>query len=378
MTRREKVLAMCLGGTLSGVAFFTLVNWAVIGPFKSVKQQIAAERERQRNLNEQLKRLTQVEREWQEKWTARTLAADPKEAQRRFREDMHRLLARHGLREPKVSPGTFVKYKNGSVGVPLTVSATGTLKEVLGYLCDFYRRDYLARLDKVRITADQSIVGEVNLPRRRGLVRSTRAPALTKREASIGPDGPELKLTVSAITLVLPKLPGLEHPVMQEITELEDGRLLRKREEYNLILDKNLFMPYQEKPAAVAQDQPVTQPSRPAVPATRPLPPPVDPRPGADQQFVRGTVSLDGEQVAYVVDERQRDQPPRQYHLDEPIDDGTLILIHPQGLVVRVRQPDGRTVDYVYPLGASFRDREELDCEAHPEICEAMQREIIS
>ncbi len=372
MTRREKVLAWCVGGGLGGLALVYMVNWAVLRPFQNVRDQIKEEHRRSRSLRTAFQQVENIEDEWK-KLGARTLADDPQDSQRRFQEDMQKLLALHGLRDTKVAPGAFVTYKDGSHGVPLTIGAAGTLKEILGFLCDFYGRDYLARLDKVRITADQGVLGDVNTSRpRAGGSRPGRSPAPgSRREQQFGPDGPVLKLNVSAVTLVLPKLRGFDGPAETEIIELTGGgRLQRERAAYNAILDRNPFMPYQEKALVVAP--PPTQPTHEQAPVTPTAPPVVDPRVGADQKFVRVTTCLDGEPTAYVYDEQRRDQPPDKFFLDDRIDDGRLLLILPRGLVVRVG-----TQDYFYPLGKSFKDREELDPDAQPEIWEALRQETV-
>jgi hypothetical protein len=369
MTRREKIMALCVGGALGGLALSYVVNWAVVRPFHNVRDQIAAEHRRSHNLQTTFQQVENIEDEWK-KLAARTLANDVREAQRRFQEDMQHLLALHGLRDTKVAPGAFLTYKDGSHGVPLIISAAGTLKEILGFLCDFYCRDYLARLDQVRISADQGVLGDVNTNRQRtGGARHGRpgSPPGGRREQQFGPDGPVLKLNVSAVTLVLPKLRGIDCPAESEIVELPGGRLQRERAAYNAILDRNPFLPYQEK--VVAYTGPTSQPQH---DGPSPPPPPPPPPDGRDQKFVRVTTCLDGEPMAYVYDEQRRDQPPDKYYLDDPIDDGRLLLILPRGLVVRVGAED-----YFYPLGKSFRDREKLTADDQPEIWEALRQETV-
>ena len=75
---------------------------------------------------------------------------------------------------------------------------------------------------------------------------------------------------------------------------------------------------------------------------------------------------------AVVIDQQQRDKAPQKYGLDEQFDDGTLILILPKGVVVRT---GGK--DYFYPLGKSFRDREEVSADTHPEVWKALRAEFV-
>lgn len=377
MTQRERVLAICVGGTLGGLALVWVVRAAVVQPLRSVTNSIKVERGRQLKLEKRLRDLRHVEKDWQD-WTARTLSDDRKLAQRRFREDMHKLLERHGFANTKVGSGAFVTRKNGSVEVPLSINATGTLRQVVGFMCDFYRRDYLARLEKVTLTAEQSVISSVNPSGRRSGPSGPRdqggSSRLRRSAREIGPDGPELKVVISARTLVLPELDKIEHPVTEEIVEMPQGRLRHELVAYNQILDDNLFKPY--KPT------PVVQRTLPTTQEVDPGPVPVvarDPREGADQQFLVATVSLNGQMEAYVLDKRHGGEATTKYHLDETLDDGKLVLIHRRGLVVGVEE-NGRTKNYFYPLRypepASFADREELTWESHPEVWGALQREF--
>lgn len=368
MTRREKVLAICVGGALGGLALAMIVRWTVVEPYKAIQKQITDEQKRQKDLRAELRNLQPVDAKWEE-LTSRTFSADPQEAQRRFREDMHMLLERHGLKSAKVSPGAFVRYKDESTGVPLTISASGSLKAIVGFLCDFYRRDYLARLDKVRISAEQAVIADVNSTRGRGGGARPGRGGAARREAATGPDGPELKLNVSAVALVLPQLPMMGHPVLpDEIPERERGRLAEDLPAYKTIFERSLFVPYTPRVAATPPAE-TTKPAHVAEvpPSTEP------PKPDPDaQKYVCGTTRLNGELIAYVLDEARRDQRPSEYRLDQPIHDGTLLLVVPEGIVVRA---NGK--DYFYPLGKKFAEREVLDADAHPEVWEAFQRAFL-
>jgi hypothetical protein len=381
MTRREKIMAVGVAGTVGALGLVMLARWAVVEPFRTVRAQITEESKRAQRLRANLEKLDVVADKWRG-LTGRTFSEDPKEAQQLFREDVQQLLVeRHGLKNAKLSPGTFVKYKDGSTGVPLRIDATGTLNQITGFLCDFYRRDYLARLDKVRITADQAVISNVNAPPRGGARSTPRTRGKGERTEpappapaglEIGPDGPELKLNVSAVTLVLPKFKSLEHPVLgREVTDLEHGRLLRDLSEYNVVFQHNLFAPYRERPPVVATPTPTTQPK---VEEHRPAPPPPPTRVGADQKVVICTTTLNGRPLTYVLDKAGGAAPVSKFYLDEAIDDGTLRLILPRGLVVGVPQPAGGEQDYFYPLGKSFADREGVTAESHPEVVEALAR----
>jgi hypothetical protein len=389
MTRREKVLGFGVAGTLGGLALVMLVRWFVLEPFTTVRKDITDEAQRARRLHASLEQLDRVEDKWYG-LTKRTFSEDPKEAQQRFREDLQQLLVeRHGMTQAKISPGTFVRYKDGSTGVPLTINATGTLNQIVGFLCDFYRRDYLARLDKVRIQADMNVISNANtLPRERPTApkssRSKNPPAPATAGGpgtNFGPDGPELKLNISAVTLVLPRMKDMEHPVTDAaLPELEHGRLLRELPDYNLVFTINPFMPYRKEEKIVVTPPPETAPAPPSH-VEAPLPPPPPPlaptRVGADQQIVVCTTALNGQPLTYVLDKSNTDTPVKKYFLDDVIDDGTLLLILPRGLVVAARQPDGREHNFFYPLGRTFSDREEVNPDSHPEVVAALEEAFV-
>jgi hypothetical protein len=373
MTRREKMMALCVAGVLGSFGLLNVLRWAVVAPFKVIEGRISDERGRRAKLDARLRDVADVEQKWAE-LTGRTLSGDANAAEARFREDMRRLLDLHGLDEPKVSPGAHIRYKNGAFGVPLTISATGTLKEVAGFLSDVRARDYLVRLEKVRLTSDLSVITSINNPR--PVPTSTRpstggrpAPRGRSGGGSLGLEGPELKLSISAMTLVLPKLPGVTHG------EASDTRPTTKRGSESSVVqrvcDNNLFKPWQPPPAVV-----VNVPTTRETPATKPTTTVVvDPRRDADKLVVVGTVSLNDEPAALVRDDREKTQPVKEYYLDDEIDDGTLLLICPEGLVVEVQEGGGET-KYFYPLGANFASREVLSPESHPEVWQELQREF--
>ena len=389
MTRRERTLALCVAGALGAFGLYKagrLVLWA---PVEAQRAGLVREQARAVRLQNRLKEFERAELEWQT-LTRRTLSTDPTDAQRRFREDIQELLEVHGLRNPKVTPGNFAKRKNEFVDVPLTITASGTLKEIVGFLTDFYRRDYLARLDKVTLAADQSVVGNVNNPRRRpGGTRRGRnsgadaaAPAaeVPPAEPLYGPEGPLLRVNITAVTLVLPVIKGVPHPVMETIGPTADaGPLGHELAAYNQIVDRNLFKPW-EAPRPVAPPPPPTTDVAvgPQPPPPPPTPPPANLRPNADKYKLVATTSLRGERMACVLDETVVERVEvKRFRLDEPVDDGTLVLVHPSGIVVRTVE-GGHPTDFFYRLGTTFAERQQLDPVEHADVYEALEAELPS
>ncbi len=391
MTRRERTLALCVAGALGAFGLYKagrLVLWA---PLEAQRAGLDREQARAVRLQNRLREFERAEDDWQA-LTRRTLSTDPTDAQRRFREDIQELLEVHGLRNPKVTPGNFAKRKNEFVDVPLTITASGTLQEIVGFLTDFYRRDYLARLDKVTLAADQSVVGNINNPRRRpggtrrgrtgGADAAAAAPAAESLppEPLYGPEGPLLRVNITAVTLVLPVIKGVPHPVMEKIGPTADaGQLSYELAAYNQIVDHNLFKPW-EAPRPVVTPPPAPpdvavgpQPTPPPPP-----PPPANPRPNADKYKLVATTSLRGQRMACVLDETVLERVEvKRFRLDEPVDDGTLVLVHPSGIVVRAVE-GGHPTDFFYRLGTTFAERQHLDPVEHADVYEALEAELPS
>jgi hypothetical protein len=185
-----------------------------------------------------------------------------------------------------------------------------------------------------------------------------------------------LNVSLLASTLVLPQLWIGDTPVPQPTAEEagEEGdepvqRLPRPREEYARIWETNIFKLYQEPPAKQVTPVAVKQPeSDQETPKDVTQPPP--PRPN---KYVAAATCTFGSLAVYV---RERDDPgsvPEKVEINQPVDDGTLVLVVPDGMVVQVSERHGSTTAmkyYFYPLGKdySFQDRRELNAREYPEI----------
>jgi len=254
--------------------------------------------------------------------------------------------------------------------------ARGTLQQLVNFLCDFYRRGYLARIDQINVTADDVLArgGASTASRVRPGRRATPGAVQTQTPTTptVGPEGPQLAISFSASALVLPLIGGIEsqpHPDPLAPPPQERGRLPRTPQEYSTIWQKSLFRPYQEPPR-VATSQPATAPARvaeTAVPAQPPPPPPA-PRP---RKGVVAVSARSGRLEVGVRDLDRREQPLEWYGINDPIDDGTLVLVNHRGIVVAVEENHGGRREYVYyfyKLGSSFEERQRVDPQQHPEI----------
>jgi hypothetical protein len=131
---------------------------------------------------------------------------------------------------------------------------------------------------------------------------------------------------------------------------------------------QNYVPPRPPKPPVVVEAPEDGGPEKPSV-----VRPPVNRRPDADKLRVIGTAALDGEPVVYVQNTQKLTEPPAKHHLGDKVDDGEVVLIHPTGMVVRAtdeKRPAGRTreIDYFYPLGGTFKERERLEADEHPDV----------
>ncbi|MBK9118560.1 MAG: hypothetical protein IPM18_03010 [Phycisphaerales bacterium] len=375
MTQRERILALCLVGVLGFLGVAVVVDRALIKPMRNLQSNIQVAEERRDELDRELARLAAQERRWRE-LTRRTFSADEREAQQRFREELQALLEKHGMTDVRVTPLMRNARQRGLVEMPVMVTARGPLNSVVGFLCDFYQRGYLARIDRLTLGADPAVISEYNAAATRA--RTTNTPRGRGRTGSgANAAGPELSINMTAVTVVLERQKGLDHPVLPaELGETNGTRLLRPVDAYDLIVDRNPFRPYEPPPPTPLVRDPEPGPVVVAPPPERHPEPVVVPPPPPPDAIVSGIESWEGQRVAYVLfDPRTGTAQLRPVYEGASLFDGggTVILIHRDGLVARVEK-DGEVRDYFYARGSNFRDREELSAIQHPSVWAALQR----
>lgn len=376
MNQREKVLAGCLVGTLVGFGGYRVVKSWVIEPGRQLVKDIADERGRKDRLEVQLNSVDKIVSAWRAQ-TAQTLDVEVFEADQVFRKDVDELLKRNKLMAEKSSIGqskVHVEKKGVREGfgeVSLSVTATGTLADLVNFLKDFYQRPYLVRVDKLSLSADKS---SRSRSRSRSRLSTRRRP---------GPSAePRLTIMMTLTTLVLPKVEDIDHPTIDLAAfddperEVELTIAPRLHEEdpvtYNEIASVNIFKIYEPPPPPppiVVKEPDKPKVSQPAV-KTQDLPR-VDPRRDAHKFVVNGVGRLPDGPVAYVVNSDDATQPPTPYRLNDDVDDGKVVLIVPEGMVVRL-SPEGARREppknYFYALGLTFKDRKEVNPADHPDI----------
>lgn len=356
MTNRERNLSIGVGAVVALAIGWQAVQWTIVRPFGEVHAQLAEKKATLLNLEKRHAQELNNKFEWKQR-VGRTLHGDANEAQLLLRKDVESLLAAHGLtgKETSISsPTVTVNRKNRFTEVAFLVNTRGTLEEITAFLKDFYRRPYLSQIRQISLNAGES--------RPTGKARGAKE---------------ELGISMKIETLVLPTIPEAPATAMgtlEEATNREaEGRLAAAdASEYDRVTKLNVFRwPAEPKPVVKQVDPP--PPTQVAV-----APPEDKPKkraaPPDDKHVVCGATSNEGEFVVWVRDDSRRDEPPKQYRMNETMDNGRVALIHPLGVVVKQTEEGAGEREYFYALGKSFKDRQPLDPVEHPEVWEEYLR----
>lgn len=368
MSQRERLLGIVAGAAVVLLIGTQLVDWTIISPLQELHRDLRNADVRRAQLQSELEIKANARKEWAE-LTSQTLHQDPDKAQIRFVDDLRTLLEQHGLTEDlSIKPLKAIPdRKTDMTQVRVSIYTKGTLESLMAFMTDFYRRNYLARLDSISLTKDTS--------GRRGGSSSGRGSRRASRRSSDESE-PLLKLSMTATTLVLPPLKGIPHRRMAEIEVLDRGRLPQPPETYDVVVDANIFEEYvPPPPKPVTPTKPVKEPPKVAERDPEPVTPRPAPKPREESRVVVGTTSKFGTRIAYVMDDDDRMIPPEEVFVNDEIDDGQVVLIHRKGIVVRVvdERGSGEPEYYFYPLGDRFEYRVEFDPRAYPEVARELE-----
>lgn len=388
MNTREKVLAASVIGILVLGGLYSIVKWGVTSPWNSLNDKVKQAKADESKVLEQLREAEAAVDQWA---AIRPILHNPEGAATRFNNDLSQLLDRCGLAGEgcAIRPLPARKLPNEFTELRLSIQTRGTLKQLLDFMCEFYRRDYLGRLDQISLVAeDQSRrTRPANTFRTVGRRNpSAPAPAPTPTPAApavSGPEGPRLAISMTATALVLPQIKIKGKDLKQDaIGDLDPpegslGRLPRPRQEYDVVVTDSLFKEWQ--PQVVNTQPPPT--SNPVVGPEKTVPPAGPPRARRVLAGVNSMHGKEGKLEAWVRDEDHLEQPLEKIGLNEPLDDGTLVLVHPRGVVVQVPAPAGNGLRpgfkyYFYKIGAEFSRREELDAARYPDIQHELERAL--
>jgi len=373
MSVREKWLATGVVAVLALGACWGALRWGVVGRWQRLARDIAHQKTLVAKLDGELARARGAESAW---LSLKPLSRNPHRAAERFRQDLGGLIETHGLKDASYQPFEPRRLKSEFAEVRLKIQTHGTLQQVVNFLCDCYRRGYLLKLEEVNLSAEDSRSGgrTVVSSRRRPGSRSGAATTARVETPSYGPEGPRLSVSVLAVALVLPEIKGLEgqetyQPGAGEPVE-GPGRLPRMPQDYAAVWETNLFKQWVPEPVVASTEPPPAPPPKPVQP-----PPRVTPRP---KKKVVGVEARAGELIAYVRDQENLSLATEAVRINQPVDDGTLVLVDPKGMVVQVRGggvgPDFKY--YLYRLGRTFEEREELSASAYPELMERLQNAL--
>lgn len=187
-------------------------------------------------------------------------------------------------------------------------------------------------------------------------------------------------------TLVLPKVEDIDHPTLdlaafddpESKVELTLSPRLREEDPvtYNEIASVNIFEIDKPPPPRVVTKTPTKKTPVVKQPVEKTTPVKVDPRRDAHKFVVTGVGHLSDGPVAYVINTDAAVQPPTRYQLNDDVDGGKVVLIAPEGMVVRL-PPEGTRREppknYFYALGLTFKDRKEVNPTDHPEIARLLR-----
>lgn len=379
MTQRERTLAIFLGVFLVGIGGYTTIVTQVWRPMVERNKRI----DRLTKVRDDLLRQAKYQEAARENWrevTTRTLGVKPLEAQTMFYDDVAKMWREAGLTEMRLSPRAHRTERKGDrVGfVEITIAADGkgTLPQVVDFLERFYARPYYGRVDSLSLDPVESQIKTV----RAG--SGSRSPNLNRRGGrggdrgeSGGSDGgeePVLTVGIDLTTLILPEV-GKDLSAPLDPNMLRDPGQQSPLPEYDRIAEANILKLYREPPVReVVQAPPRETPVEQETPVAPP--PPRGPPPTPWDEFVLvGSRSLNGEPVVDVRDPRDELGPLRHYRPNDSVHDGTIVLIHPVGMVVRKWNSEGGGEDYVYKLGDKFGERVLLDQQRHPDLFREVQ-----
>lgn len=363
MTGSKKLLGIALGSVVGLYFGVTLIDAVYLGPRRTLVQDVEKEKNRSDSLTAELKKGEAVKADWQTQ-TSRTLAmaGGRDAAHKQFRDEIARLLKDHHLSEghtlsPQQASESKKDSRKGFVELPVTITTEGSLPHITEFLEAVQNLPYYVNVDKVVLSpnaAEQNLSG------------ASSAPKGKKPGRGGGLDGPSIKVQMTLTTLCLPKVGDAAH-TLYDPKKPDQPPALKPRDDakYAAITANNLFRPYEPPVPEVIKkiDTPTTVPTI----AKVDNPPPAKP----DSRVLIGTPSLNGEPIAYLQGD-DKGKEPEAVHLNGTISDsghGKLVLIHPLGIVVRVKQPtDPNPKNYFVALGKKMSEREELTPGGQPDV----------
>jgi hypothetical protein len=244
MNRRERILAIAVGGLLAVFVSYSLLNGLLIRPsrrkmveIRSLRTRISKCEKAVKRQPADLKRLDQLR--------ALTLNVPAAQAENRLFDRLNTLVGdlrnRGGIAQANVAVSSRRRRgPGGAIEITCSITAQGGLRQIVDLLYLLHREPYLNRIEALRLRPQLDRKG-------RGL-------------KTVAAD-------VDLVALVLPDAPGRVDPA--EAAGIDQRLAALDRQEYDDIVKQNIFLPYTPMPQrpAVArqtprQRQPTPQPQR--------------------------------------------------------------------------------------------------------------------
>ncbi|MBN2447667.1 MAG: hypothetical protein JXO22_13115 [Phycisphaerae bacterium] len=362
MSDREKLLGGVVGAAIIGVMLYQGVNRLAIQPRLRLCAEISDKQDDVRQLEAQLARGERLADMWKQR-TALTLSSDIEDAQIFLHEHLYNLLKQAGFNDPMVGRPSAIghrvygRYKGVDFKeVTVQMHVQGQMRNLMTFLRDFYQLPYYADLSQMVVN-----------------VKKTKTRKIGRGEERA--EEPTLDVTMTATALVLPRMKDVPSAEYDPNGPKLDPRLLYPDElsAYDALVSANVFKKWVkpvppppvrpvETPDEREDDEPIVTPQR-------------DPLP--DKTLVK-VEAVNGHYFAAVRDNGRLDLPPEEIALNGRIEDGVIVFVDRDGVVMRVQGPDETgvrvTTEYFWPLGGSLRDRVELDPNEHSDIYEALHQ----
>lgn len=321
-TRRERILAMTIGGLLAAVLLWDTSEALLLRPFQSLQLELDNISQVQKDLD--LEELSMLRASGVlGDMAQRSLPSDPGIASTLYQEWLIAELRRSGVKTPSVIPAPAIEDDELGHRLTFSVEARGTTAAIAEFLDRFSARTLLHRMTSLQLT-----------------------------NPSMGDDD-ELQATISIEALALADQVHTELP--PDIAEIEPGRPVLT----SLLQNNNMF--WNQPPPPVDNTPPVNVvvTPEPVEPPVQPVPPP-QPPPVPVQQgcCFAGSILSNGERLALFVDQRNGD-------MFAAATDDWLELADAEILVVEIRDDEvvleleGRR--FTVSLGRTMQEQADAD-----------------
>jgi len=239
MSKRERIMAIGIGGVLGAWALYGAVNWVFISPVTTANQQIKKLDREYRALRAQRDQVKQYAEEWKE-FAKRTYSFNLIDTQNAFQTALKRLAAKHNLSGQSIQNASSGRLPGTDIAtVVVRVHGEGSLADVAAFLRDIYQLPVLLNIRKLRLTPVVLPDGTLEVRIGELLVETIMPPEIRNAVDRV-------KAAVRGTT-TMPSDPKLAPKLLRDN--------LASASEHAEIAARNIFRPYTPPPTfAVAVD----------------------------------------------------------------------------------------------------------------------------